>query len=309
MPLRRSPLVDGMERPPPGNVRLSRMPQNPREGDGVGGNVRAMERTVHPLDAGVLRAALVGPWSQVDVVERTGSTNADLLAAAVDGAPDRTVLVAELQDAGRGRFTRSWVAPPGAGITVSVLLRPVGVPPSRFGWLPLLAGLAVLDAVRLFTDAPAGLKWPNDLLVGAQQRKAAGILAEVADAVRPAVVVGIGLNVVAAPPDQPGATSLADEGAVCDRSELLIAVLGCLAQREARWRECRGDPEVSGLRADYRAGCLSLGCEVKVELPGGAALHGIAEDVDADGRLLLLDAAGHRRAVSAGDVVHLRTTD
>jgi BirA family biotin operon repressor/biotin-[acetyl-CoA-carboxylase] ligase len=268
-----------------------------------------MERTVQPLDAGVLRSALVGPWARLDVVERTGSTNADLLGAAVEGAPDRTVLVAEQQEAGRGRFTRSWVAPPGSGITVSVLLRPVEVPPSRFGWLPLLAGLAVLDAVRTFTTAPAGLKWPNDLLLGARQRKAAGILAEVADAVRPAVVVGIGLNVVASPPDQPGATSLAAEGAACDRTDVLVAVLRRLAERESRWRECRGDPEASGLRADYRAGCWSLGSEVKVELPGGAALHGIAEDVDSDGRLLLLDPTGRRRAVAAGDVVHLRTAE
>jgi BirA family biotin operon repressor/biotin-[acetyl-CoA-carboxylase] ligase len=266
-----------------------------------------MERTVQPLDAGVLRAALVGHWTRVDVVERTGSTNADLMAEAVDGAPDRTVLVAEHQEAGRGRFTRSWVAPPGSGITASVLLRPVGVPPSRFGWLPLLAGLAVLDAVRKFTTAPAGLKWPNDLLLGPHQRKAAGILAEVADAVRPAVVVGVGLNVDASPPDQPGATSLAAEGAACDRTDVLIALMRCLAEREARWRENRGDPEASGLRADYRAGCLSLGSEVKVELPGGGALRGIAEDVDADGRLLLLDPEGRRRAVAAGDVVHLRT--
>ena len=89
------------------------------------------------------------------MVERTGSTNADLIAAAAAGAPDRTVLVAEYQDAGRGRLARSWVSPPGSGITVSVLLRPAGVPPSRFGWLPMLAGLAVLDTVREFSAAPA----------------------------------------------------------------------------------------------------------------------------------------------------------
>lgn len=267
-----------------------------------------MNRTVEPLDADGLRAALVGRWAQVDVVERTGSTNADLLAAALAGAPDRSVLVAEHQEAGRGRLTRSWVAPPGSGITVSVLLRPVGVPPSRFGWLPLLAGLALLDTVRSLTDAPVGLKWPNDLLLGPAQRKAAGILAEVADAVRPAVVVGIGLNVGASPPDQPGATSLAAEGATTDRNQVLATLLGCLAEREARWRGGRGDADATRLRADYRAGCATLGSEVKVELPGGATLRGIAEDVDRDGRLLLLDPAGHRRAVAAGDVVHLRPT-
>ncbi|WP_219416062.1 biotin--[acetyl-CoA-carboxylase] ligase [Pseudonocardia nigra] len=265
-----------------------------------------MNVTARPLDAEKLRAELVGPWAQLDVVERTGSTNADLMAAAAAGAPDRSVLVAEYQESGRGRLGRTWVAPPGSGLAVSVLLRPTGVPPSRFGWLPLLAGLAVLDTVRACTDAPAGLKWPNDLLIGAQRRKAVGILAEVADPVRPAVVIGIGINVAASPPDQPGATSLAAEGADVDRASVLSELLTRLAEREAAWRAGRGDPDVTGLRADYRAGCASLGSEVRVELPGGAAITGIAEDVDRDGRLLLLDGRGHRRAVAAGDVVHLR---
>jgi BirA family transcriptional regulator, biotin operon repressor / biotin---[acetyl-CoA-carboxylase] ligase len=265
-----------------------------------------MNGTVPPLDEARLRGALVGPWSQLDVVERTGSTNADMLAAAAAGAPDRTVLVAEHQEAGRGRLARTWVAPPGAGITVSVLLRPVRVPSSRFAWLPLLTGLAVLDTVRELSTVPAALKWPNDLLLGERQCKAAGILAEVADAARPAVVIGIGLNVAASPPDQPSATSLADEGVLVDRTDVLIALLTHLAEREARWRDGRGDADATRLRADYRAGCATLGAEVRVELPGGATLHGIAEDVDPDGRLLLLDPAGHRRAVAAGDVVHLR---
>lgn len=265
-----------------------------------------MDRTVRPLDADVLRAALVGPWAQLDVVERTGSTNADLMAATVAGAPDRTVLVAEHQDAGRGRLTRSWVAPPGSGITVSVLLRPSGVPASRFGWLPLLTGLALLDTVRAFTAAPAGLKWPNDLLMG-DGLKVAGILAEVVDHVHPAVVIGIGCNVAAAPPDQPGATSLAAQGVPAGRGEVLIALLTRLAEREEAWRRGRGDP--GALRTDYRAGCASLGSQVRVELPGGAAFTGIAEDVDSDGRLLVVDPTGHRRAVAAGDVMHLRSAD
>ncbi|MDN5748231.1 MAG: biotin--[acetyl-CoA-carboxylase] ligase [Pseudonocardia sp.] len=266
-----------------------------------------MNRTTQPLDVEALRAALVGPWAQVDVVGRTGSTNADLMAAAVAGAPDRTVLVAEHQESGRGRLARSWVSPPGSGLTVSALFRPVGVSPSRFSWLPLLAGLAVLDTVRSFTAAPAGLKWPNDLLMGAEPRKVAGILAEVTDPSRPAVVVGIGLNVDAAPSDQPGATSLvAQAERAIDRAEVLVELLTRLAEREAAWRDDRGDPDAGRLRADYRAGCASLGSSVRVELPGGTSVTGTAEDVDRDGRLLLLDDAGHRQAVAAGDVVHLR---
>jgi BirA family biotin operon repressor/biotin-[acetyl-CoA-carboxylase] ligase len=268
-----------------------------------------MNRTAQPLDAGELREAVVGPWAGLDVVEETGSTNADLLAAAAAGAPDRTVLAAEYQSAGRGRMTRSWVAPAGTGIAVSVLLRPAGVAPSRFGWLPLLAGLAVLDTVRELGAEPAGLKWPNDCLIGVEQRKVAGILAEVADQSPPAIVLGIGLNVSAAPPDHPFATCLAAEGVTAGRTEVLRTLLLRLAEREATWRGARGDAESSRLHADYRAGCASLGSEVRVDLPGGGAVVGIAEDVDRDGRLLLLDATGHRRAVAAGDVVHVRPAD
>ena len=79
-----------------------------------------------------------------------------------------------------------------------------------------------------------------------------------------------------------------------------------LAERESAWRAAGGDPDAHRLRADYRAACSSLGAEVRVELPGGMTVTGMAEDVDGDGRLLLLGADGHRRAIAAGDVVHLR---
>ncbi|GAY10022.1 biotin--[acetyl-CoA-carboxylase] ligase [Pseudonocardia sp. N23] len=272
-----------------------------------------MTRQAAPLDIDVLRPALVapvGPWNRVELVAETGSTNADLLVAAAAGAPDRSVLVAERQTSGRGRLARSWESPPGAGLTVSVLWRPEGVPADRFGWLPMLAGLALLDTVREVCAAPSGLKWPNDLLLGSEGRKAAGILAEMTAVTGggPGVVLGIGLNVNATIPQLPaGATSLAEEGAAgIDRAELLVALLRRLAERELRWRDARGDAEAVGLRSDYRSGCLSLGAQVRVELPGGDAIIGMAEDVDAHGRLLVLGAAGARRPVAAGDVVHLR---
>jgi BirA family transcriptional regulator, biotin operon repressor / biotin---[acetyl-CoA-carboxylase] ligase len=270
---------------------------------------------MRPWDAAALRAALVGPagpWARLDVVDRVGSTNAELLAAAAQGAPDRTVLVAEHQDAGRGRLGRAWTTLPGAGIAVSVLLRPHTVSPDRFGWLPLLTGLAVHDAVHAAVPARTCLKWPNDLLVGEAQRKAGGILAEATTGPDgTAVVLGIGLNVTG-PPDglPPGATSLAAEGAgELDRAALLVSVLTRLAAREAAWRTAGGEPDVDHLRGDYRAVCGSLGAEVRVELPGGMSVTGMAEDVDGDGRLLLLGADGQRRAIAAGDVVHLRPVD
>lgn len=268
-----------------------------------------------PWDTTALRTAVVapaGPWARLDVVDRVGSTNAALLAAAGDGAPDRSVLVARQQDAGRGRLGRDWVSPPGTGLTFSVLLRPGGVSPDRYGWLPLLAGLAVHDAVAALMPVRTCLKWPNDLLLGARQRKAAGILAEATTGPDgTAVVLGIGLNVGGAPDDlPPGATSLAAEGAVAlDPTVVLVGVLSRLAEREAAWRRAAGDPDADRLRADYRAVCGSLGAEVRVELPGGMTVTGMAEDVDGDGRLLLLGADGHRRAIAAGDVVHVRPVD
>jgi BirA family biotin operon repressor/biotin-[acetyl-CoA-carboxylase] ligase len=283
------------------------------------GSVRRVDQSnspgAAPWDAAGLRAALVRPtgtWARLDVVERVGSTNAELLAAAAEGAPDRSVLVTERQEAGRGRLGRGWVTPPGAGIAVSVLLRPAGVPTDRFGWLPLLAGLAVHDAVRGLVPSSTCLKWPNDVLVGMAQGKAAGILAEATSGPDgTAVVLGIGLNVSGSPDDlPPGATSLAAEGARdLDRQALLVAVLTRLAERECAWRAAAGDPDADRLRADYRGVCASLGAEVRVELPGGMAVTGMAEDVDGDGQLLLLGADGHRRAIAAGDVVHLRPVD
>ena len=286
-------------------------PPVPPDGCG-GGSVRPVEQA---WDAAALRAALVGPagaWARVDVVGQVGSTNAALLASAAAGAPDRSVLVAEYQDAGRGRLGREWVSPPNTGVTVSVLLRPATVAPDRYGWLPLLAGLAVRDAVRELVPARVCLKWPNDLLVGDAQNKAGGILAEATSgADGTAVVLGIGLNVAGGPGELPaGATSLRAEGAeAVDRTKVLVTVLTRLAEREAAWRAAGGDPDAHRLRADYREACSSLGAEVRVELPGGMTATGMAEDVDRDGRLLLLGADGHRRAVAAGDVVHLRPVD
>src|SRR5579859_2613004 len=162
------------------------------------------------LDAAGIENVLVsaaGFWRDVRVVAETGSTNADLLAAAQAGAAEGTVLVAEAQTAARGRMGRRWASPPRAGLTFSVLLRPDGVPAALLGWLPLLAGVAATAAVRIVTAVDATLKWPNDVMAGGA--KLGGILAERAPG---AVVVGIGINVWQDRPDLPGdaaATSLA----------------------------------------------------------------------------------------------------
>ena len=152
-------------------------------------------------------AALVAPagaWARVDVVGQVGSTHAALSRPPPPGPRTGRCFVAEYQDAGRGRLGREWVSPPDTGVTVSVLLRPATVAPDRYGWLPLLAGLAVRDAVRQLVPVRVCLKSPNDLLVGDAQGKAGGILAEATNGSDgTAVVLGIGLNVAGEPGELP----------------------------------------------------------------------------------------------------------
>jgi len=262
-----------------------------------------------PLREDVLRAVLVapnGPYAALSVIEAVGSTNAELAAAARDGAPDRTVLIAEHQTGGRGRLGRSWQAPPRSGLALSVLLRPDGVPPARWGWLALLAGVALVEVATELGQVQAVLKWPNDLLLGPCRGKAAGILAEV---VGGAVVLGIGLNVSLQVKELPvpGATSLAIEGAACtDRDTLASALLHRLDEWMGRWSAAAGDTESRGLRDAYRMHCATIGALVRVRLADPEPLVGTAVDVDAEGRLVL-DTAGGRRALSAGDVTHVRS--
>jgi len=260
-----------------------------------------------PLDADALRATLGGRWARVIVVAETASTNADLLS---DGsAPDRSVLVAESQVAGRGRLDRTWVSPPGAGLTFSVLLRPP-VPLLRWGWLPLLAGVALYEAVGAVSGVRVALKWPNDLLAGtgpdpALFGKVAGILAQTS---AEAVVIGIGINVCTALDELPveSATSLALCGApTLDRRELLVAILARLDSRYAQWADVDGDAEACGLAAAYREACATLGQVVAVAGSDGSVARGTAVGVDGGGRLQV-DVDGVVAVIGAGDVEHVR---
>ncbi|MET0423592.1 MAG: biotin--[acetyl-CoA-carboxylase] ligase [Actinoplanes sp.] len=272
-----------------------------------------------PLSARSLERALIVPgsfWTRLDVRAETGSTNADAAAAARDGAAEGLVVVAEQQTSGRGRRDRQWVSPPRAGLTVSVLLRPGDenrerdwrpVPPSAYGWLPLLAGVALLEAVQRVAEVEAALKWPNDLLIG--EAKGAGILAEVAG---DAVVVGIGLNVSTRAEELPEttglpATSLRLAGAEStDREPILRALLRGVASWYSGWRDANGDAEMCGLLAAYHRGCATIGKQVRVLLPGGGELLGEARSISADGQLVIRTADRAEHHVSAGDVLHVR---
>ncbi|HKV21256.1 MAG TPA: biotin--[acetyl-CoA-carboxylase] ligase, partial [Mycobacterium sp.] len=168
-------------------------------------------------------------------------------------------------------------------------------------WLPLLTSVAVVDAVAETTHVTAGLKWPNDVLVGSG--KLAGILAEVA-APTPVVVVGLGLNVSEAP--DPAATSLKLLGATVDRDELTEAVLRHLATRIAAWKAAGGAD--TDLAADYRTRSVTIGNRVRALLPGDRTVEGVADDIDDQGRLRI-DTGHELLTVSAGDITHLRAAN
>ncbi|MFE7571980.1 biotin--[acetyl-CoA-carboxylase] ligase [Streptomyces sp. NPDC057539] len=272
-----------------------------------------------PLNERALRRGLIRPdglWSSLDVVTATGSTNSDLAARArpgadgTPGAPEGTVLIAEEQTAGRGRLDRRWTAPARSGLFFSVLLRPgPGVPVHRYGWLPLLTGVAVATGLARAAGVDTALKWPNDLLVtvGGEERKAGGILAERAG--DDAVVVGVGVNVSLHTAELPvpaaGSLALADAVSL-DRDTLLRGVLRALERWYGEWREAGGDPAACQLQEAYAAGCATLGRTVRAVLPGDRELVGEAVAVDGDGRLVVTTEDGARHPVGAGDIVHLR---
>ena len=222
----------------------------------------------------------MGPWT-VEVVEETGSTNADLLAAANE-RPDRSVLVAKHQTAGKGRLDRRWDAPPDANLLASFLFRDVPTDP---GELMRRVALAAVDACATVAGLEVSLKWPNDLMVG--ERKLAGILAERHQ--DGPVVVGLGLNVGWAPD---GAARLGDG---IDPLEVLRAVLAAY------------DALPDDIKQRYRDAMSTIGRTVRVHRPGGM-LEGVAIDVEPDGRLVVIDACAVSHRLAVGDVIHVRTT-
>lgn len=244
-----------------------------------------------PLD--VARLTPLG----VEVVARAGSTNALVADRAREGAPEGLVVVTEHQVAGRGRLDRSWETPDRAALTFSLLLRPHR-PGTEWPWLPLVAGVAAVGALREHGLA-AGLKWPNDVML--EERKLAGILAErVETPAGPAAVLGLGLNVDQTREELPvdTATSITlATGSAPDRTGLLVSLVTRLRAEYDAWRAGGG----AAVRTAYLDACVTVGRQVRVSLPGGDSLTGPAEDVDPSGRLVVGGTP-----VAAGDVVHVR---
>lgn len=248
------------------------------------------------LDLGHVTAALPAGWS-LDYRHSVGSTMDVARAAAAAGAPEGLVVLAEEQTAGRGRLGRSWTSTAGLNLAFTIVLRPDITQVRR---LAMLVPLAVAEGVERATGIAPLLKWPNDVQVSG--RKLCGILIDVeTQGDRPLfALAGIGLNVNYDPSDQPElrdiATSLSTAaGALQDREAVLIAVLAALADRLARSRA--GED----VRLAWRARLATLGQQIAVR--SGAQVHeGVAEDVDADGSLLLRTADGRLLTLPAGEV-------
>lgn len=235
--------------------------------------------------SGPFSASAGGGW-RVTIVDETGSTNADLLAAAAGGAPSRTVLAAGHQTAGRGRLDRVWDAPPGSNLLVSFLFRD-GDPAGEPIVLMRRLALAIVAASAATAGVAAQLKWPNDVLVDGA--KLAGLLAQRGPGV---TVIGTGVNVGWAPD---GAACL---GAGVEPAAVLDAML-------AAFDDLAGE-SADGVHRRYAGQLVTIGQQVRVELPGGAALVGRATGVEPSGQLLVLDECAITHRVDAGDVVHVR---
>lgn len=265
------------------------------------------------------RAAVESTGAVLDVRPTTGSTNADLLDAAPT-LPDGSVVVTLDQTAGRGRLDRTWAAPAGQTLAASLLVRAPLDDRDR-GWLPLVAGAAMRDAVAAALepgqdDAPGAVdvhrasrttvKWPNDVLVDG--RKICGILCQVA--VDGSVVVGAGVNLTipAAELPTPTSTSLLASGVPGDAADLADAVLSAFATavREAVVALAAGGADADAVRSHVRAGCGTIGSRVRLELPDGSVVEADATGIDDEGRITIRDQDGSSRGVAVGDITHLR---
>lgn len=262
-----------------------------------------------------------GRYAVVEFHDRLESTN----SRAAQLATPYAVVVAESQSAGRGRLGRHWETPPGAAVTASFTL-PLEI--DQPGWLPLVAGLAVAQTITARCGLEAVVKWPNDVLLPEDgHRKVCGVLCEIVPVSASAppgagagasrddrglvVIVGIGVNV-----DQtrgelpvPTATSLAltrsltGSGLEVSREDLLVEIGIRLVFLEEQLRS--GGPAATGVRAAYRALCATIGAHVRLSLPGGEDVGGIATAVTDDGALVVATPTGER-TFSAGDVTHVR---
>lgn len=276
---------------------------------------------VPPLDQELLESLLLrphGPLAGLTVLDAVGSTNTHLvqqLAAAGSSFVLPAVAVAEFQTDGKGRSGRVWQTPLGSALTASLISK-IAAPIHARSWIPMLAGLAVVTALRSTLGVDAVSKWPNDILVPTEEpdlegwvnlRKLGGILVEVAET--DTVVIGVGLNVTMTREQLPvpSATSLYLIGCQnLDRNMLLASFAQSFTQIFETWADHEWDIEASGLKGELAAISATLGSDVRVELTDGTTLFGKAVAFAADGGLEVEDVRGATQTVRSGDVYHLR---
>ncbi len=245
--------------------------------------------TEQDVTEAVRAARLDGP---VHFLEVTDSTNSDLLRLAEEGAPEWTVVVANQQEAGRGRLGRTWVSTPGSSLLVSVLLRPK-LAPVDAPLITLAAGAAMALACREACGVLATCKWPNDLMV--QARKLGGVLVEakVQESRLLHAVIGIGVNLAQEPEDFPSefreaATSVAMEGGPNEPAALLTAYL---ARLRGLWET--SDPRIRTQVLDAYAGvCDTIGRFVRAMTTSRVAIAGRALAIGYFGELIVQTAKG-----------------
>src|SRR5678816_357837 len=237
--------------------------------------------------------------------ESLPSTNTEAARLAIEGAGEGLAVVADEQTAGRGRLARTWSSPKGAGLYVSILLKPK-ISPDYWPLLTFVSALAVGDAVREKFQLETDIKWPNDLL--ADERKFCGILAEVVETdIGRAVVVGTGVNLTeAAVPSELRhvATSISEaSGQHPDRDSLLATFLGRIEYWYTVLESERGPERLLAVwieRSSY-----AFGKSVSVR-DGERTLEGVTQGLDGRGGLILKQRTGEIVTLMAGDVTNLR---
>lgn len=242
------------------------------------------------LNKSAISAGLPTDYWRVRVLEEVGSTQDELKNELVSNGD---CVVAEYQSAGRGRLERKFDSIPNVALLFSFYVEPRRR--TEWGWIPLIAGLAITRALNEVTASNAyKTKWPNDVIC--ESGKVAGILCERFGA---GIIVGIGINVSTTPEELPVDTASSifiESGLVVDRSALLPALLLSFEELLTRW-ESGGD-----LAPTYRALSQTIGSKVRVLLPNSTSIEGQAIGVDEEGRLQLEGGD----LISAGDVLHLR---
>ncbi len=237
---------------------------------------------------------------KVHLLPEVESTNSAAAGMASAGAPEGTIVAAEVQTGGKGRLGRTWISPKG-NLYLSVVLRPK-IAPNKAPLITLMGAVAVVSAIRKQTAVHARIKWPNDIFAG--ERKVGGLLTEMSaepDQVRH-IVLGIGLNVnmdaASLPPAVASlATTLsAETGSPVNRTSLLAEI----ASELDRWYQTflKNDAEV--LRA-WESMNMTIGRQVTVS-SANETLQGTAEAIDHEGRLVIRTGDNALKAVAAGDV-------